>query len=222
VTQEALGHRLHPVTDPNLQSRGAVVFTWINKGEVLPGIPPLARGALAFILKGGRGVYFPISHYNSGVRLRMHEIHDFSYSRRLWLRVCNETLLRGALFLVLYLLVGHYAICRAEGWDSATSWYFLSITFTTVGYGDFAPTMQSTRAIAIGLLPLGLVVVGFAISASQAYALSKPLKAIEDPFAAMLKILDPKKKQKALEKLVFDEAALFDVDDDGKVGRVAG
>jgi voltage-gated potassium channel Kch len=220
VAREALKNRWRPVTLKELRARGAMAFTWIGRGEALPGIEshPPPDGAFAYVLKGGRSIYFPVQHYDTGVRPKLSEIHDFSFSRGLWLDVCKQTFKRAALLILLYIFVGYYAICKAEGWDSATSWYFLSTTFTTVGYGDFAPTKQSTRAIAIGILPLGLIIVGFLISASQAYQLSKPSTvSSEDPLQAVIKAADPKQKQKALEKLVFEHAALVDVDEDGKV-----
>jgi len=221
ATVAALAHRFRPTTQPTHIELGAVAFTWINRAENLPGIKnPPSEGAFAFILKGGRSVYFPIRHRDSGIGCKVSEIHDFAYSRALWFQVCKETVYQGAAVLAAYILVGYYAICKTEGWDSPTSWYFLSTTFTTVGYGDYAPTKQLTRAIAIGLLPLGLIVVGIAISANQAYKLSKPpRKTEEDPVLTALKVFDPKKKDKALMKLIFEEAALFDIDDDGRVAR---
>jgi hypothetical protein len=36
-----------------------------------------------------------------------------------------------------------------EGWSWLDSFYFVFITFTTIGYGDFAPTMPITKIITI-------------------------------------------------------------------------
>jgi len=216
---EALALRFRPVTLPFMLERGAVDFTWIHRGESLPGISSPTNGAFAYVFMGGDCVYFPVASRASGVTLKLSEIHNFSFSRSLWYDVYKDMLKRGALLLALYVLVGYYAICKTEGWDPASSWYFLSISFTTVGYGDYAPTKQVTRAISIVLLPLGLIIVGFAISASQAFTLSKPSRKHHDATHAALSILDPKKKQKALAKLVFKEAAFFDVDGNGQLSR---
>jgi len=223
VAKEALSHRLRPVTNPSHRDVGAVAFTWINRGEAIPGIIPYCDGAFAYIFKGGRSVYFPLRNHQTGGRRRVSQIHDFAFSRSLWFNVFRETVHRGLIFFALYVLVGYYAICKIEGWDSPTSWYFLSTTFTTVGYGDYAPTKQLTRAIAIGLLPLGFITVGLAISAAQAYKMSRPhhsrREIAEDPYIDIFEVFDLKKKESALEKLFLEQAALFDINDNGQVTR---
>ncbi len=36
-----------------------------------------------------------------------------------------------------------------EGWSLLDSFYFVIITFTTIGYGDFSPTMPITKLLTI-------------------------------------------------------------------------
>ena len=42
--------------------------------------------------------------------------------------------------------------------------YYIVATITTVGYGDFAPTSQLSRAFSLVLMPLGLIIIGFGLS----------------------------------------------------------
>ena len=46
-----------------------------------------------------------------------------------------------------------------EGWDWVDSFYFVVITFTTIGYGDFVPTMPITKFISIFIGLNGVIVL---------------------------------------------------------------
>ena len=48
-------------------------------------------------------------------------------------------------FVLISSMVFHYL----EGWSWLDSIYFVVITFTTIGYGDFHPTMPLTKIITI-------------------------------------------------------------------------
>ena len=43
------------------------------------------------------------------------------------------------LLLIGFIIIGTYAYNRVEGWSILNSLYFVVITITTIGYGDFAP-----------------------------------------------------------------------------------
>jgi voltage-gated potassium channel len=46
-----------------------------------------------------------------------------------------------------------------EGWSLLDSFYFVAITFTTIGYGDFSPTQPLTKIITIFLAFNGVAVL---------------------------------------------------------------
>lgn len=60
--------------------------------------------------------------------------------------------------LLIYISAGAI-IGASEKWNLVDSYYYAFITVTTVGFGDFAPKLQSTRAMCILYIPLAIVVV---------------------------------------------------------------
>ena len=53
------------------------------------------------------------------------------------------------IYAVLFILVASALFHWLEGWSWLDSIYFVVITFTTIGYGDFAPTTPLTKIITI-------------------------------------------------------------------------
>jgi hypothetical protein len=60
-----------------------------------------------------------------------------------------------AIFIILCAAVFHWL----EGWGWLDSIYFVVITFTTIGYGDFAPTRPITKLITIFIALNGVAVL---------------------------------------------------------------
>jgi hypothetical protein len=60
-----------------------------------------------------------------------------------------------ALMIVITAAVFHWL----EGWGWLDSIYFVVITFTTIGYGDFAPTTPLTKLITIFVALNGVAVL---------------------------------------------------------------
>jgi len=60
-----------------------------------------------------------------------------------------------AAFVTLSAAIFHWL----EGWTWLDSFYFVVITFTTIGYGDFTPTLPITKLISIFIGLNGVVVL---------------------------------------------------------------
>jgi hypothetical protein len=68
-----------------------------------------------------------------------------------------------ALLVVVIVILGHLIGIR-EGWSRADSVYYAFITATTVGYGDFHPTKRLSKALAIVISFVGLVLTGMFVA----------------------------------------------------------
>ena len=71
----------------------------------------------------------------------------------------QKWVIRDACFVFFYYLFGILVLSNLEGWSSAKAFYFLSMTFTTVGYGDVHPQKFSSRWFVVFYAPLGIVII---------------------------------------------------------------
>ena len=53
------------------------------------------------------------------------------------------------LYVMILILIGTMLYHWMDGWNSLDSFYFVLITLTTIGYGDFSPTTPITKLIPI-------------------------------------------------------------------------
>jgi hypothetical protein len=60
-------------------------------------------------------------------------------------RKARPIFIYAAVFIVVSAALFHWL----EGWSCLDSIYFVVVTFPTIGYGDFAPTMALTKIITI-------------------------------------------------------------------------
>ena len=67
--------------------------------------------------------------------------------------------LRAILFVGIYYIIGVGAFNHFEGWDILTCVYYITITSTSVGYGDFHPTNEKSRLFAIFYFFFGVIIV---------------------------------------------------------------
>jgi hypothetical protein len=68
------------------------------------------------------------------------------------------------LFLVLVIMLLGYVVGMQESWSRLDSLYWIFVTATTVGYGDFRPTTRRSRIISIFIAVLGLLTTGIVIA----------------------------------------------------------
>ena len=71
-------------------------------------------------------------------------------SKFLFLDVLTDRSTRPMLiYVVIIILIGAWLYQWLEGWHWLDSLYFVVITLTTIGYGDFTPTTPLTKLITI-------------------------------------------------------------------------
>jgi hypothetical protein len=46
--------------------------------------------------------------------------------------------------LVVYIVIGAIVFCFEEGWGFSESFYFVFISMSTIGFGDFVPKVSKT------------------------------------------------------------------------------
>jgi voltage-gated potassium channel len=81
-------------------------------------------------------------------------------SRFLFLDVLTDRDARPVLiYVIAIVLLGAVLYHWLEGWDWIDSFYFVVITLTTIGYGDFTPTTPITKLITIFYGINGIVVL---------------------------------------------------------------
>lgn len=80
--------------------------------------------------------------------------------RTLFLDLLADRRSRPIFIYVALIIVASAAIFHwLEGWDWLDAIYFVVITFTTIGYGDFTPTTPVTKVITIFVALNGVVVL---------------------------------------------------------------
>jgi hypothetical protein len=63
------------------------------------------------------------------------------------------------IYVMIVILIGTAIFHWLEGWDWLDSFYFVVITLTTIGYGDFSPTTPLTKIITIFYGINGIIVL---------------------------------------------------------------
>jgi len=67
--------------------------------------------------------------------------------------------LKDLFIIASYYVVGILVLHRFEGWSTVDSIYFLSVTVTTIGYGDISPTTNAGQLASCALILAGIVFV---------------------------------------------------------------
>lgn len=75
----------------------------------------------------------------------------------------NHHYLKGLIFC-LYYGIGCAFYCKVEGWSVLNTAYYLTVTYTSVGYGYFAPSTEQSRAFTIFTILIGTTVIMYIVS----------------------------------------------------------
>lgn len=60
----------------------------------------------------------------------------------------NRKIINAFIIVILLLALGTFYFQKNEGWSYVDSFYFSTITLTTIGYGDLVPTQPHTKLFA--------------------------------------------------------------------------
>ena len=70
-----------------------------------------------------------------------------------------------AIFTIIVMLsIGTVVYHNIEGWDWLDAFYFTGVTLTTVGYGDFHPTHDTSKLFTVFLAFCGIMIVFYSAS----------------------------------------------------------
>ncbi|XP_060838497.1 TWiK family of potassium channels protein 18-like isoform X1 [Rhopalosiphum padi] len=71
------------------------------------------------------------------------------------------------IMLVVYIVIGAIMFCFEEGWGFFESFYFVFISMSTIGFGDFVPKNQLVMIVSIVYLVFGLALTSMCINVVQ-------------------------------------------------------
>lgn len=115
----------------------------------------------------------------------------------------KKRLVFSVLLVLIVYTVGVIVYHGVEGWNWIDSIYFMTATFTTVGYGDVVPRSDTGK-----LLTVLFSWVGISIGFYLIYTISKYREAALDPkLLAMLRRLSGERGKRALPKELGESKA---------------
>ena len=91
----------------------------------------------------------------------------------------NEKILYALVLVILMLSLGTGYYNKVEDWSYVDSFYFSTITLTTIGYGDLVPTKDSSKiftsfysifGIGIMLYVIGTIISGYLIGKEEFFS----------------------------------------------------
>jgi hypothetical protein len=83
-----------------------------------------------------------------------------SFVRGVWRAIRNPEYQVLALATLVLILGGTVFYHYYEEWTWIDSLYFVIVALTTVGFGDFAPSTELSRAVTIGFVFFGVTLLG--------------------------------------------------------------
>lgn len=77
----------------------------------------------------------------------------------------NQKILYAFLVVIILLSIGTFYFHKSEKWSYVDSFYFSTITLTTIGYGDLVPTQDSTKIFASFYAIFGIGIMLYVLGA---------------------------------------------------------
>ena len=71
------------------------------------------------------------------------------------------------IMIILFYIICSAYYCAVEGWNVLTSVYFITVTITTIGYGDVLPSSDNSRVFTIFVILFGVFYMTPSISAEM-------------------------------------------------------
>ena len=68
------------------------------------------------------------------------------------------------LLLIIFVILGAFAYHQVEGWNLLNSFYFVIVTVTTIGYGDFAPATNLGKIFTMFFSFFGITIAFYLFS----------------------------------------------------------
>lgn len=83
-----------------------------------------------------------------------------------------KTVGKGCMVIIFY-VISCIFYSREEHWSIVNSVYFVTVTITTVGFGDYEPTKDRTRLFTIFVIVVGLIFILSCINDFASYIMAK-------------------------------------------------
>lgn len=99
--------------------------------------------------------------------------------------------------VVILLAIGTFYYSAAEGWSYIDSFYFSTITLTTIGFGDFSPTTPAAKLFTSIYALLGIGVMLYILSSVIGVFVFKQERYFDKLFFPVRRMM---KKEKEIEK----------------------
>lgn len=80
------------------------------------------------------------------------------------------------IFFILVILAGSVVYHKLEGWNTIDSVYFVSVTVTTIGYGDLYPTTEASKIFTIFFSYFGVAFALYYLALINHFLLKKHLR----------------------------------------------
>ena len=68
---------------------------------------------------------------------------------------------------IIFIIASSAFISIKEGWDFVDGCYFVIVTACTIGFGDFTPTSESSRAVAVIFVPFSVACLGAIVGSNR-------------------------------------------------------